>query len=150
MIADHINNKARYTACHKNIEAALNFIAERANDPALEDGTYPILPGEVIVHVLSKTTHAREDAKMEIHKNFMDIHYMIRGAERCTFAPLNADAPYDSATDNAFWDCADTGSIVIGEGEFYAVWPLEPHCPLCHVDGSEQAVRKIICKVKVD
>ena len=150
MIADHIQNKSRYAGCHKNIVEALDFIAERAGDPALQDGTYPIIPGEVIVHVLSKNTHPRAEAKMEIHKNFMDIHYMISGSERCGIAPLAKELDYDPDTDNAFWDCADTGSIVIGEGEFYAVWPLEPHCPLCNAGETVDAVRKIICKVKVD
>ena len=149
MIADRIENRSRYDGCHQNIKAALDFIAQRADDPALEDGTYPIIPDEVIVHVLSKTTRPREEGMMEIHKRFMDIHYMIKGSEACGLAPLGEDIDYNPDTDNGFWSCQDTGRVVIGEHEFYAVWPMEPHCPLCSVNGSED-VRKIICKVRVD
>lgn len=150
MIVDHIKNWKRYQGCGENIAAALRFIEERAQDPALTNGTYELVPGEVIVHVLDKESHARGDAKMEIHKKFMDIHYIITGAERCGVAPLPEEVAYDEATDNGFWDCADDYSVLIREGEFYAVWPMEPHCPLCNAGEKTEAVRKIICKVKVD
>lgn len=152
MIVDHIKNRSRYEHCHKNIAAALQFIAEHADDPELKDGSYPVIPDEVIVHVLTKETHGRDEAKMEIHKNFMDIHYIIKGAESCAVAPLapEQDIAYDPNTDNAFWDCKDSYSVVIGEGEFYAVWPMEPHCPLCNTTEAPETIRKIICKVKVD
>lgn len=149
MIVDNLVNLERYTGCHQNIAAALQYIAEHVNDPALEDGCYPIIPDEVIVHVLSKSTRPREEAQMEIHKRFMDIHYMIKGSEACGVAPLGEEIDYNPETDNGFWDCEDSYRVVIGEGEFYAVWPMEPHCPLCSVNGVEN-VRKIICKVKVD
>ena len=138
MIVDHIKNRGRYEHCHKNIAAALQFIAEHADDPELKDGSYPVIPDEVIVHVLTKETHGRDEAKMEIHKNFMDIHYIIKGAESCAVAPLapEQDIAYDPNTDNAFWD--------------YAVWPMEPHCPLCNTAEEPETIRKIICKVKVD
>lgn len=151
MIVDHIKNRGRYADSHKNIAAALQYIADHADDPELQDGTYPIIPGEVIVHVLTKDTHARGEAKMEIHKNFMDIHYIIKGAERCGIAPLaeESDIDYNPETDNGFWSCEDSYDVMIGEGEFYAVWPMEPHCPLCSAAGRRETIRKIICKVKV-
>ena len=107
MIIDKLENRGRYADCHKNIAIALDYIAAHANDPALEDGCYPIVPDEVIVHVLSKETKAREDAMMEIHKRFMDIHYMIRGSEACGVAPLGEEIDYNPETDNGFWACEE-------------------------------------------
>ena len=37
MIVDHIKNRSRYEHCHKNIAAALQFIAEHADDPELKE-----------------------------------------------------------------------------------------------------------------
>lgn len=150
MIVDHIKNYTRYLGCHKNIAAALQFLTEKADDPALENGTYVLIPDEVIVHVIEKDLHRRADAKMEIHKKFMDIHYIIAGAERCGCASLGDAVDYDPKIDNGFWDCEDAYDVKIGPGEFDAVWPMEPHCPLCAADGEPAAVRKIICKVRVD
>lgn len=152
MIVDNIKNCGRYMDGNKNIAAALKFIAGHAQDTKLQDGSYSVIEDEVIAHVLTKETHSRNDVKMEIHKNFMDIHYIIQGTERCGIAPLPAadEIDYDAQTDNGFWSCKDRYSVLVGEGEFYAVWPMEPHCPLCSPDGQSQSIRKIICKVKVD
>lgn len=150
MIIDNIANWERYKNIHPNIAKALQYIHEHKDDLTLENGTYTLSPDQVIVHVLDKQTQTRESAKMEIHQRFMDIHYIISGAERCGVAPLPEHIDYNSEADNGFWECRDTYSVVIGENEFYAVWPMEPHCPLCHADGQAKDIRKIICKVKVD
>lgn len=151
MIVDHIENIERYKGINDTVLKALNCIKEFAEDPSLEDGKYEVLPGEIILHVITKETHDRSDAKMEIHKNFMDIHYMIKGSESCYVSELPSmeEIDYSEETDNVFWDCHDTGNVRIKEGEFYAVWPLEPHCPLCKAGDENKTVRKIIAKVKV-
>ena len=150
MLIDKLENRGRYLSCHENIARALAFVAEHADGKDLEDGVYTLVPDEVVIHVFTKDTHAREELKMEIHQNFMDIHAIIEGAESCGVAPL---APmdridYDPETDNGFWECEDSYHVTIGKGEFYAVWPLEPHCPLCSV-GEPGPVRKFVCKVMV-
>lgn len=151
MIADKISNIYRYTGIHENIIKALEAIKEYAAKPELEDGVYEVVPGEIILHVITKETHKRCDAKMEMHKNFMDIHYMIDGEESCFLSELPSldEIEYDPETDNGFWDSADRGSVSIREKEFYAVWPLEPHCPLCSAGDKEKKIRKIIAKVKL-
>ena len=88
MIADKISNIYRYTGIHENIIKALEAIKEYAAKPELEDGVYEVVPGEIILHVITKETHKRCDAKMEMHKNFMDIHYMIDGEESCFLSEL--------------------------------------------------------------
>ena len=149
MFADRLEHIGRYLNCHPNIAHALRFIQAHGQDEALADGKYVLIPNQVIAHVVSVNTRARETAQMEIHEQFMDIHYILRGEENCAFAPLDPSVQVDPKTDNGFWDCADTGSIRVQEGEFYAVWPREPHCPLIST-GKDAPIRKIICKVKID
>lgn len=150
MIIDNIKNNSRYNSCHINIQKALSFIMEKAEDAALEDGKYVVVTDEVIAYVVSKETKNRQDMKMEIHKNFMDIHYILEGSERCCVSELSQNISYDEETDNGFYDIQDTGSILVQKGEFYAVWPMEPHCPLCNPKNKSEKVKKIICKVKVE
>ncbi len=151
MITDKITNIRRYEGIDENIIKALKAIKEYSEKKELQDGTYEIVNDEIILHVITKETHKRSEAKMEIHKNFMDIHYMIKGQERCFVSALPSEESidYNPETDNGFWECEDTGSISIGEGEFYAVWPLEPHCPLCNVGEDSEMIRKFIVKVRV-
>ena len=149
MIVDSLKNISRYTASHPNIRTALEFAASHLGENAPADGTYVLIPDQVIIHVISKDTHPRETAQMELHEQFMDIHAMISGSEACCMGPVPATYNYDAKGDIAFWDCEDNGCVCIDEGEFYAVWPMEPHCPLCSVDGT-RPIRKMICKVRVD
>ncbi|OON86651.1 hypothetical protein BXO88_06555 [Oribacterium sp. C9] len=152
MIVDHIKNIERYRGIDDNVLKALSYIKEFASDTSRKDGKYELVPGEIILHVITKETHDRSDARMEIHKNFMDIHYIIKGAESCYVSELPSmeEIDYSEETDNGFWDCQDTGRIQIKEGEFYSVWPLEPHCPLCNAGDEKRLIRKIIAKVKVN
>lgn len=150
MIKDNIKNNSRYNNCNTNIQKALSFIVEKAEDTALEDGKYVVAKDEVIAYVVTKETKDRQDMKMEIHKKFMDIHYILEGSERCSVSDLSQKIDYDEETDNGFYDIEDTGSILVEKGEFYAVWPMEPHCPLCNPRNKSEKVKKIICKVKVE
>ena len=69
MIVDHIKNRGRYEHCHKNIAAALQFIAEHADDPELKDyrtDAYSITIGKAIEEykpeiVLLGATHIGRD-----------------------------------------------------------------------------------------
>lgn len=152
MLFDHINHYTRYNNLNDNIKAALDFIYTHRIDETIEDGRYEIIPDQVIAYVVSKDTITISKAGMEIHKKFMDIHYMLKGQERCGMMPLPKDsdkASYDEEGDIAFFDQGDDSSILVHQGEFYAVWPYEPHRPLCSVEDKSEKVRKIICKVIV-
>ncbi len=151
MIKDSISKIHRYDGIDSNIIKTLKLIKEYAYKQELQDGVYEVVKNEIIIHVITKETHKRSEAKMEIHKNFMDIHYMLEGREVCYVGDLpdKYKVDYSEDTDNGFFDCMDTGKITIGDGEFYAVWPMEPHCPLCEDGESTKTVRKIIAKVRV-
>ena len=149
MIYDQLKNARRYYACHPNIEAALHFIEQHRDGAGLEDGKHVLIPDALIANVVSAKTRDRGDAKMEIHARFMDVQYILEGEEICACAPLDETVKVDPETDNGFWSCEDTASIRVRQGEFYIVWPGEPHCPLVST-GEIAPVRKIICKVRVD
>ena len=135
-------NIERYENIHPNISTALILLQNMKKIQNLKMGDMNLFPDEVIVYVLSKESHYREEAEMEIHKKFMDIHYMICEAERCGIAPLpkESEIDYSDETDNGFWKCEDTYNVRIGKGEFYAVWPMEPHCPLCNAGEQKETV----------
>ena len=149
MIYDQIQNAERYYACHPNIEAALRYIRQHRDDPSLEDGKFVIQPDTFIVNVVSGKTRNRGDARMECHERFMDVQYILEGEEICAIAPAEPSVAVDPESDTGFWDCEDSGCIRVRQGEFYIVWPGEPHCPMVST-GAVAPIRKIICKVRVD
>ena len=148
MIMDQILHAGRYQHVDGNIAKALAFIYEHRDDQNLPDGVYEIVPSQVLAYVVTKETVSAADAKMEIHEKKMDIHYVLEGSEVCGFTTnFGKNVEYDEQNDIAFSDCPDEISIVVHQGEFYAVWPEEAHRPLVCIDEIPAKVRKIICKV---
>ncbi|MGB8455742.1 MAG: YhcH/YjgK/YiaL family protein [Anaerocolumna sp.] len=152
MILDQIVNFERYKGVDTNIKKALEFIYSHKDDADMPDGKYEIAADEVNAFVISKDTVDEITADMEIHKKFMDIHYMLKGKEKCCLVnpPEDIDEySYDDTADITFFKSQRSNYVVIDKGEFYAVWPFEPHKPLCNVNKESEFVKKIICKVKI-
>lgn len=153
MILDKIVNLNRYTKTDNLIKAALEFLYLHKEDTEMADGKYEIIKGEVTAFVVSKDTVDETKTDMEIHKDFMDIHYMLKGRECCYLADLPMDIEsydYDEKADITFFTCENQNVAAVSKGDFYAVWPYEPHKPLCHFGKQSESVKKIICKVKID
>ncbi|WP_320128984.1 YhcH/YjgK/YiaL family protein [uncultured Sphaerochaeta sp.] len=150
MIFDHIQYAERYQHIDENLKKALHFIFEHADDLTLADGKYEIVKDEVVAFVVSKTTQPDKLQKMETHQNLMDVHYVLVGSEVCGLtAHFGKDGAYDSANDITFSNCDTENSLLVQQGEFYAVWPEEAHKPLVNATKELGNVRKIICKVKL-
>ncbi len=153
MILDQIIYLDRYSAVDDGIKAALEFIHSHKDEAEMPDGKYEIIKDKVTAFVVSKDTVEEAAAEMEIHKKFMDIHYVLKGRETCCLADLPNDiesCSYNEEADITFFPGATENFITIGSGEFYAVWPYEPHKPLCNPGTESEFVKKIICKVKID
>ncbi|MGE4454393.1 MAG: YhcH/YjgK/YiaL family protein [Sphaerochaeta sp.] len=148
MILDTILHADRYQHVDPAFAKALEFLYQNAENMELQDGKYEIIPDIATAFVVTKDTVPLDDAKMEIHKKFMDIHFMLKGAECCGFSTtFKETVPYDSVQDIAFSDCNDEMALTIVEGSFYAVWPGEAHRPLVQIGGTTESIRKIIVKV---
>jgi YhcH/YjgK/YiaL family protein len=148
MIVDTILHADRYQYVGSAFAKALEFLSKHAKDQNMQNGKYEIIPDVAIAYVVTKDTVLLSDTKMEIHKKYMDIHYLLKGTEICGFSRnFKGVALYDHAQDIAFSDCDDEMSLPIAEGSFYALWPDEPHRPLVQVGGTSESIRKIIVKV---
>lgn len=149
MIYDTLENADRYSSCNPIIAEAFRYIREHKDGKDLADGKYVLIPDVLIANVISGNNRDRKDAMMEVHEKFMDIQYIIEGEEICTIAPLDPTVKMDPEGDIGFWACEDTGSILVRQGEFYIVWPKEPHCPMI-CNGESKPERKIVCKVRIN
>ncbi|MDD3174477.1 MAG: YhcH/YjgK/YiaL family protein, partial [Herbinix sp.] len=116
MILDQIVNFDRYKDTNTNIKKALEFIYTHRNDEDMLEGKYEIIADEVIAFVISKDTVNEMDADMEIHKKFMDIHYMLKGKEKCCFVNMPEEIDsfvYDEVADITFFKSHSTNSVLI-------------------------------------
>ncbi len=91
-----------------------------------------------------------ENGKCEVHKNYIDIQYIIEGCERMgygTVDTMEVIEEYDAVKDRFFvkW----TGDLIrYEEGMFAIFFPQDAHMPGIIAEGCEQ-VKKAVVKIKI-
>ena len=86
----------------------------------------------------------------EVHKNYIDIQYIVSGKETFGWKPKPdfPEALYNPEKDCALFSEEDYGSFTLGAGEFAIFYPTDAHAPkMKNVGGGK--IEKIVVKVKV-
>jgi YhcH/YjgK/YiaL family protein len=94
------------------------------------------------------TTRKADDCKWEAHRMYIDVQYVVRGAERMGYANITTAherEPYDAARDVAFFEPGED-YVTVREGMLAIFGPEDVHAP-CGAAGHPTPVRKIIVKV---
>ena len=119
----------------------------------LEIKRYDIDGDNLYAPVSEYLTKNEEDAKFEAHRKYIDIQYVINGAEMMSVAPLSQKndviAPYDSSKDVEFMTVRQSTSYKATPDRFFIFFPSDIHRPGVKIGENEQ-VRKVVVKVKVD
>ena len=149
MVYDTLKNSELYAGMNAGIAQA--FIA--LNDMDLENlevGDYEITDG-VILKIQQYTSKLPEQAKLEAHKAFIDVQYIISGSEKIGFLPLKyAGKEIEAQPENDLWFYEGKGNdVTLNAGEFAVFFPTDLHAPGIAVDAPSP-VKKAIVKVAVD
>ncbi|MBI1810925.1 MAG: YhcH/YjgK/YiaL family protein [Nitrospirae bacterium] len=151
MIADRIENKWIYFNEGTRLYEGFRFITEVFNQDT-PDGKYEINGSEIYAMVQSYTTDLPENKKLESHRRYIDIQYIVSGKEAIGWLPtegLKVMTPYSEENDVIFYHSAEGMSqLVLTPGMFAVFYPSDAHRPGCFLDKAEQ-VRKIVVKVKI-
>ena len=157
MIYDRIENAGCYRSLGPAVVAALDYCA--ATDFAgLPDGRYEIDSGhDADPRLLAIVQRYRPKPLREIawegHRKYVDVQYVVAGAERMGHAlwsaAMRVRKPYDPDKDVAFFD-ADGPLLEVRAGCFAVFFPHDVHAPsLAPADGSLDEVLKVVVKVAV-
>jgi beta-galactosidase beta subunit len=88
----------------------------------------------------------------EAHRRYLDIQYVIDGAEAMGWAPLDGlvvTDPYDAARDIAFYrQPSHWVNVPVRVGQFTIFYPEDGHMPGLRMEGITR-VRKVVMKVLV-
>lgn len=118
------------------------------NLSALSVGRHELDGDRLFALVQEYTTRKPDECMWEAHRMYIDVQYVVRGAERMGYANLaqarERDA-YDAARDVAFFEPGDD-YITVREGMVAIFGPEDVHAPSCAL-GHPGPVRKIIVKV---
>lgn len=113
-------------------------------------GKYPIDGDNCFASVTDNPTKAYEQTAWESHRKYIDLQYVIQGAEKMAVIPVSeakVTAPYLEARDVAHY-AADGKIYEARPGIFFLFFPTDAHRPNIKVDGIEHD-KKIVLKIKV-
>ncbi len=149
MIIDQLTNAGLYEGLSEQIRRAFQFL-QQTDLQNMEDGKYEIDGDRLYASVETYMTKPRESGEWEAHRRYIDLQYVIHGAEKIGYAPLCRMLPldnYDPDQDIQFF-AGDGDDLTLSDGQFIILFPQDAHMPGIAIDRLE-TVKKIVVKMAV-
>ncbi len=151
MIIDNLRNHQLYAGLHERIDMAFDYM-RNTDLETLPAGKYEIDGTNLFAMVQEYDTKPVDECGMEAHKKYIDVQYMVRGAEIVGHVLLNGHEPtvkaYSDETDLMLFPDAPSFITKMDAGTFMIFYPTDMHMPCIQVDGPE-TVKKVVVKVKI-
>jgi len=149
MVLDRLTNAARYQKMHPLFEQAFRFLQE-AEVHTLSLGHHEIVGKELFAIVSEGKGVAKHEAKLEVHRRYIDIQYIVSGTDHMGYLDLSqltepTDA-YGAERDAAFYAIETVSWFDVPAGSFTIFYPNDAHAPL----ATEDIIRKVVLKIAVE
>lgn len=148
MILDSLQNSKMYEGLHPKFKQAFDYI-KTTDFSKQEIGKVELDGNKLVVIFAEGMGKTMDEAKMETHKQYIDIQVPYTSVETMGYIPTvdlkNPTVAYNSEKDIAFFSDKATAFISVHPGQFAIFFPEDGHQPAIG-DGP---FRKIIVKVKV-
>ena len=148
VIVDNMENASRYYDLHPGFKAAFEFLRTQPLD-SLTTGRREIDGARLYALISRDQGHGKAAAKLEAHRKYIDIQYVIAGDEVIGVRPTadcgQVSAAYDPERDIGFFTDPPETWLLLHAGSFAIFYPDDAHAPLL----GEGEVRKAIVKVAV-
>ena len=147
MILDSLKNKEQYAALHPRFKQVFDFI-DNTDVAALECGRHDIDGDNIFVNVQELDLKARSEARLELHRKYIDIQLVLDDAEEYFGWSEKADclkpeADFDEAKDVQFFTDTPQCFYTVRKGQFSILYPEDGHAPML----GEGRVKKCIFKI---
>ncbi|NWG27553.1 MAG: YhcH/YjgK/YiaL family protein [Ignavibacteriaceae bacterium] len=148
MIIDKIENAHLYKKIGERISKSFDYI-KTTDLKNLPTGKY-LIDGERIFALVSEyKTKPESEGKLEAHRKYIDVQYLIEGEELMGYAPLNGQEildPYKEENDIIFFT-GDKSFTKVTAGMFAIFFPEDVHMPGINT-GKISDVKKLVIKVR--
>ncbi|MBR3977472.1 MAG: YhcH/YjgK/YiaL family protein [Bacteroidaceae bacterium] len=146
MILDSLKNLGSYEALSPNFAKAIEFIL-KSDLSALPLGRNEICGDLVYANVMEAKPKSKEEARLEIHRKYIDIQIPISGNELMGYTPL-AELPapdYVESDDAALYPAgiAARDYFNVKNDQFVIFFPQDGHAPAI----TPVALKKVVVKV---
>lgn len=149
MIIDTLENSSRYESLHPRFKAAFDFL-RRPDVEATPVGRHELDGTQIFALTQEYETKPIHEGKLEAHKKYIDIQFIVSGEEFIGYAPLKNQAPakpFDADKDIGFYD-GEAWFTLLRKGMFAVFFPQEAHLPGRYTDKPSH-VKKIVLKIAV-
>ncbi len=151
MIFDKIENHKNYRGINKGIDAAFDYLLTTDLD-SLETGKHLFEDERIFAVCMKYETKDESLAKNEAHKKYIDIQYIVSGAEKMIVSGLEGleiIEEYDEETDVMFFENKNDCEFIAKSGHFAVFFPEDGHAPTLNIDGKTSSNKKIVVKIPV-
>jgi YhcH/YjgK/YiaL family protein len=148
MIFDSLRNARLYSSLGERFQNAFKFL-EEIDVKNLKQGKVEISDG-VYASVQSYETKPKEECRLETHRKYADIQYVVCGEEAFGFShltdnSLKADGPFDEVKDVVSYE-GEGIWLPLKAGYFVIVFPEDAHAPRANLNKASE-VTKVVAKV---
>lgn len=150
MIYDYLRNAQKYENLSPGIALGFSVLQDR-DLAALEPGDYPIFGDDIILKIQSYNTKPAEQARLEVHRQYIDIQYIVSGEEKISVGALDqAGKELEAHPENDIWFHAGSAeTLTLKAGQFMLLFPEEIHAP-CLAVSEPIPIKKALVKVALD
>lgn len=151
MIYDNINNWTHYAAGNKRIwKKVFSFLINF--DSSMLDGRHPIDGELLFANVANYNTKSLHDSKVEVHREYIDVQFLLSGQEMIFYNPLaglKKDGKFNKEKDFGLYERNMKTAIPLpmSSGNFAIFFPEEGHMPGVNFSEISEPVRKIVVKI---
>ena len=147
MILDALKNKEQYLSLHPRFKMVFDYI-ETHDLAAMECGRHDIDGDNIFVNVQELELRPYEDARLELHRKYIDIQLLLCGEEEHFGWSEKKDclepvADFDEEKDVQFFTDTPQCFYTVREGQFSILFPEDGHAPML----GKGAVKKCIFKI---
>lgn len=149
MIYDTLAHLESYRGVHPGVMKGLELLRD-TDFSHMEDGRYEVDGDGLFFMLQSYDTKAVNDTP-EAHRKYIDIQFLISGAELMGVAPLEEmDREVEARPEGDIWFYnGPLDQLLLTGDRFAALWPGDAHAPGVAPDGKPAPCRKCVVKVKV-
>lgn len=149
MILDDLQNADAYLSLYPGFAAG--FAALRGTNLATLPVGRHTLDGDRLLLIIGEDPgKGREGARLEAHRRYIDLQYVISGQEEMGWRPISdcqsIAETYSEERDILFFADASLSWCEVAPGKFTVFFPQDAHAPL----GGRGTIRKAVVKVAVE
>lgn len=149
MIFGNVENLSEYVFLEDSVKKCLEYFMSH-DLVSYEKGSYEIDGDKLFVNVVEYKTTTPQNRFWEAHKDYLDVHVMLRGQEQIdvNFIGNMHLSEYVKKDDFLPMEGEKNGDVILRQGDFLVCYPSDGHRTAIEV-GTSELIKKAIFKVRV-